>query len=838
MSTTLGKSAGIALLLAAGLLLALYAAGVFTAKPASADAHEVATLTLFQGEQRGGGTPLTLVPTFNPEVTNYTVTFPVADSTSSQTHVWVVARASRSDTTTDVSVTATGATVGSDSDPDRGDWFSGYVMTNDDTNDLTGALIKVQATAAGGASRVYNVRLRQSGEITTSKEAGKAVRLRMNVDLRARVGSDITIGLPSFGLPENIDKDDVTIDDGENRASPSDVTVSGDNVTLNMGKLLSSAGNGADENVIGVGATGTERVSITIASRADIKNPTAAGTYLVTVRSSDSHNDSGFDARFVTTVERNITVSPKSGGKSVVVTVSGTGFSSGGNVTVFRDVDEDNTFSDGDVTLGTAPVTKGKFTFETDKIDQTSKIQVVDFDGNLAAESKTFTITASIKVTPAQVSPAENLTVELVDWTQGEEVTHIRFGGANGDVVAASGNADATGEKATAQVPQNARLGNLKVEALVGSTSKASASVTVRAHTLTISPDTVVPGQQVTIQGSGFGSGQKIDSLTFGGGANVYAGASDLSKPTSDTNGNITITVNVPNDVKPGSREVKATARNNRLGTESITVTKPTLTVNPDMGLRGTMVTLSGVGFTANDSVQIQYDRFEGDTATPRTIITANVGSTGRFTASFEVPSFARIGKTQKITVNSQLNDDFAAETINHSTPKPELSVSPATASVGATVSIGGLNFAGFAPVADLKIDDRDVKPVPTPTTKKDGSIMMDGILVPQLDPGSYTVRLEIAGEVVTRFITVTDAPVSTAPADVFEPLVEAENLTVVWHYDNATGTWTSYSPTVPAELNDLETVATGTIVWVQVSEATTFQGKSLVAGWNLITLN
>ena len=263
----------------------------------------------------------------------------------------------------------------------------------------------------------------------------------------------------------------------------------------------------------------------------------------------------------------------------------------------------------------------------------------------------------------------------------------------------------------------------------------------------------------------------------------------------------------MPNDVKPGSREVKATARNNRLGTESITVTKPALTVTPDMGLRGTMVTLTGVGFTANDSVQIQYDRFEGDTATPRTIITANVGSTGRFTASFEVPSFARIGKTQKITVNSQLNDDFAAETINHSTPKPELSVSPATAAVGATVSIGGLNFAGFAPVADLKIDDRDVKPVPTPTTKKDGSIMMDGILVPQLDPGSYTVRLEIAGEVVTRFITVTDAPVSTAPADVFEPL--GDNLIKVWYFDNTDKSWTSYepNPAVP-ELNNLETVA------------------------------
>ena len=838
MSTTLGKSAGIALLLAAGLLLALYAAGVFTAKPASADAHEVATLTLFQGEQRGSGAPLTLVPAFNPEVTNYTVTFPVADSTSSKTHVWVVARASRSDTTTDVSVTATGATVGSDSDPDRVDWFSGYVMTNDDTNDLTGALIKVQATAAGGASRVYNVRLRQSGEITTSKEAGKPVRLRMNVDLRARVGSDITIGLPSFGLPESIDKDDVTIDDGENSAQPSDVTVSGDNVTLTMGKLKASVGNGDPDNVIGVGATGTEAVSITIASRADIKNPTAAGTYLVTVRSSDSHNDGGVDARFVTTVERNITVSPKSGGKNTTVTVSGTGFSSGGSVTIFRDVDADNTFSEGDVTLGTEMVTKGAFSFETSAITQTSNIQVVDFDGNLAAESKTFTITASIKVTPAQVSPAENLTVELVDWTEGEQVTHIRFGGANGEVVAASGNADATGEKATARVPRNARLGNLKVEALVGSTSKASASVVVQAHTLTISPTTAVPGQEITIQGSGFGNGTRIDELTFGGGANVYARTNTGTRPTADTNGNITITVDVPLDVNPGSREIRAIGDNSRLGIAPLTVPKPVLTVSPDVGRRGTPVTLTGSGFTADQSVEIKYAEYDGDDVTDQVITTVSVGSTGNFTANFNVPKFARIGKTQKITVSSPRNSAFEDQTADHRTPKPVLTLSAETAAAGSRIDISGMNFAGSAQVIDLKIHNQDVRPSPVPNTEKDGSISMPRILVPDLDAGTYTVRLEIAGEVVTKFLAVTDAPVSTAPADVFEALVESEALTVVWHYDNATGAWTSYSPTVPAELNDLESVASGTIVWIQVSEETTFQGETLRVGWSLITLD
>lgn len=838
MSTTLGKSAGIALLLAAGLIAALFAAGVFSAKPASAAAHEVETLRLYQSDQRSGGPALTLVPTFDPEVTNYTVNFP-ADADVTSTQIWVVARASSSDTTTEVTVTATGATVEDDTDgADDDHRFAGYVKINDDTNDLTGALIKVQATAAGGASRVYNVQLRQAGEITDSKVAGKAVRLTLRADIRARVGGDIVLGLKSFGLPETIDKNHVTIDDGDNAGNPRDVNVSGSNVTLTLAKLNADQPNSHADNEIGAGVDGTETVTITIASRADIKNPTAAGTYLVTIDSSASPNPSGVDARLVATVERGITVTPSTGGKNTTVTVKGTGFSSGGSVTIFRDVDEDNTFSEGDVTLGTETVTKGAFSFETSAITQTSKIQVIDYDGNFAAESKTFTITASIKVTPAEVSPAENLTVELVDWTQGDRVTHIRFGGANGEVVAASGNASATGDKATARVPRNARLGNLKVEALVGSRSVASHSVTVQAHTLTISPTSAVPGQEITIQGSGFGNGTRIDELTFGGGANVYARINTGTRPTADTNGNITITVNVPNDVNPGSREIRAIGDNSRLGTASLTVPKPVLTVSPEEGRRGTPVTLTGSGFTADQSVEIKYAEYDGDDVDHQVITTVSVGSTGNFTANFNVPKFARIGKTQKITVSSPRNSDFEDQTADHRTPKPVLTLSAETVAAGSRIDISGMNFAGSAQVTDLKIHNQDVRPSPVPNTEKDGSITMPRILVPDLDAGTYTVRIEISGEVVTKFLAVTDAPVSTAPADVFEPLVESEALTVVWHYDNATGAWTSYSPTVPAELNDLESVASGTIVWIQVSEETTFQGETLRVGWSLITLD
>ena len=73
--------------------------------------------------------------------------------------------------------------------------------------------------------------------------------------------------------------------------------------------------------------------------------------------------------------------------------------------------------------------------------------------------------------------------------------------------------------------------------------------------------------------------------------------------------------------------------------------------------------------------------------------------------------------------------------------------------------------------------------------------------------------------------------------SDVFSDLVDGGQLIVVWCYDNATRTWSSYDPAAPAEINDLQYVSTGDIVWIEVTENTVFQGTTLLQGWNLLSL-
>ena len=74
-------------------------------------------------------------------------------------------------------------------------------------------------------------------------------------------------------------------------------------------------------------------------------------------------------------------------------------------------------------------------------------------------------------------------------------------------------------------------------------------------------------------------------------------------------------------------------------------------------------------------------------------------------------------------------------------------------------------------------------------------------------------------------------------PDQVFAPLISDGSLEVVWHYDNATQSWTSFTPNVPAALNDLTVLAAGDVVWLQLAADSEFQKQPLKEGWSLIAL-
>ena len=120
-------------------------------------------------------------------------------------------------------------------------------------------------------------------------------------------------------------------------------------------------------------------------------------------------------------------------------------------------------------------------------------------------------------------------------------------------------------------------------------------------------------------------------------------------------------------------------------------------------------------------------------------------------------------------------------------------------------------------------------------------------LLVTQPSSGGRTITFQVNGLYARETATWTQGKISypynlhaggyQSPAQVFAPLISDNILVTVWHYDNATQTWSSFAPNVPEPLNDLILLAAGDIVWLQLTADQEFQEQALKQGWNLIEL-
>ena len=668
--------------------------------------------------------------------------------------------------------------------PTAGEYtFSGEFETESATVNITGdSMVTVEAAATNGddgAGDTYSA--------TSKTEPGSNQSLKVRGIVEYTTTDNIVVNLKKFGVPSSIDPSHVLVTRDGGSANPSDVEVDGTKVTLvaPFDPETSGAGN------LSAGANDTTIIDFRRA--AGITLPIRHGDYDVEVSTTETDDD-GVENKV--SVERQVKVSPTSGTRGTEVTITGKGFEDGtanvkigDNYSIDADIDEgtftatvDTAVRDNDgnnVFDGSVSDTAGD-----NDADRNTTIVVSDSDEKSAETS--FEIKPSFTFNPESPTPGEDVTISLVDISGAP--TSVTFTGADPIMnVAATDDSpavvnirDSDGDDSTTtgwkvQVPGDTRIGTVRVTIVhSGADDPLTETITIGTKSLELSPSTAVPGQEITIQGSGFKGQAVIDRATV----TIDTKPSDdtsFNPPDVDSNGNVSITMRVPNAVKNGSRQVRVTDSQNRIGVATLTVPKAAITVEPSTSLRGSTVTVSGTGFPANDLIQIKYD--------DKPIGTALTGPTGDFTGTISVPSFAGIGSTNDVEADPQLNEDAGSVTVKHSTPKPSVTLSPATAESGSLITVSGANFAGFISVRSIEIDRANVTPVPAPNTDSQGAFTAANVRVPQLDPGRYTVKVE-ADQMVTAFLEVVVAVAPSAPADVFGSL--GDRLTRVWQFDNA----------------------------------------------------
>ena len=716
----------------------------------------------------------------------------------------------------------------------------------------------IATVVQGDSSRTVSLNL--TGVNLTSTEPSAAVRVEITTDAGTSVpaGEDIVVTLGGFGIPSTIDANSVLItSDWFNGYSgpPADIVVGEKGkVTLS---LASRYANGDAASPIYSG----RNYSVVFKQSAGITNPASAGEKTITVSDRDTE-----DAKYKVTIERVVKLSVAAGKRGTATTATLLGFADG-TATV--------NLNDSKLAEVTIAANVGTLEIDTTSADfkaqeAGNKITATDADGNPQDKSATFRISPMVTLDPAKTQVSKDVTIKLSDWVANDTISKVEIGGTSVDttpatvITGAAGSATEGTATFTVNVPKEANRGtqtvkvtgtNLAYGALPPPAAQnpvsAKASLMIDVITLSVEPKSAVPGQQVTVTGSGFKGGataeMRATEIKVG---DIVVPAKDISGSSNTTStGAITVTFEVPTidankkALATGDLTIEITeTESKRVGEATLTVPKAAITLSPTESSYGSTVTVSGTGFVANESVDIIYAVEGGTDEQTDEVSLARVDGSGQFEATFEVPSFAKSGKAHKVTAKDR--DSYRSANAEHTLPAAAITMSPMEVAIGQTITITGANFPLYQNLNELKIGTTDKTPSPKPLVGADGTFTVTTV-VPQLALGPQPVSVRIgegaSAVPVTDNIRIVEVAAPSAPAEVFASL--GARLVRVWQFDNATQTWSYYDPRPEfAEHNTLATVASGQIVTVIVSEGDSIPFNStpgmLYAGTNQVVLD
>jgi hypothetical protein len=159
----------------------------------------------------------------------------------------------------------------------------------------------------------------------------------------------------------------------------------------------------------------------------------------------------------------------------------------------------------------------------------------------------------------------------------------------------------------------------------------AEATFTVEPE-IDINVTSGIPGDRVTITGTGFGEDVSLDITLDGRGANIVA-----DDDNTDNEGSFVATIEVP-EVDEGTYDIEVEDDDrNRAQAQFMVDISTEISINPVTSLAapgnvGQNVTISGAGFNPNSTITITY------TSHPITVATTTSNADGDFLATFQVP--------------------------------------------------------------------------------------------------------------------------------------------------------------------------------------------------------
>ena len=713
--------------------------------------------------------------------------------------------------------------------------FSGAFLDGSRTSVAVGGatMLTVAAAATGGPNQPEAKPETQPGIKLSSQEPGAAVQITIAASAAVAIepNQDITVDLGAFSVPWTIADSAINISSDAFDGSPSNVLVNGNRVTMTVPNVKAN-GDDQIESVMG-------NYTIRIKQSAGIRNAASGGEKTVRWVENSPNSDAAANKEAKATIQRVINLSMTHGTRGTMTTATFKGFSNGTTtVNLNGETLDEVTIEDN---AGTLEIDTTSTKFLANRAGG-NEITATDGSGNPQDASGRFTIDPKVVLDPQETSVSKMVTVKLSDWPVNNLITEVRIGATTSNPTTSRSTDGEGNAKFMVLVPPGVNRGSqtVKVTGTKGTMEtapSASAPLKVGVLSLTAQPAMVVPGQQITIQGTGFVANDSFESVNVGG---IAVPVHPVVKASSS--GDVVITIKIPSPrsgagIGPGKRTISVSATgSNRVAEGEIEVPKAAIKLSPEISRRGTTVSISGTGFPSGDLVQVKYEE-DG------VLVTVAAGSadvSGALSIDFVVPPYARIGGKHSVEATSVgIYADVTAKA-THETPGAMVTLSAQQISPGENITISGVNFPAFAPVAVMRIGGVDVRTAPAPSTSVEGDFESTA-LVPHLELGNQTVSIRVRQTTVTTFVelvTATDEDV-TDPEELFKPL--GDRLVRVWYLERSTQVWKFFDPDPDAApFNTLTQVLSGQTVSIMISpgDNIVFQDLTLYPGTNPIALD
>ena len=367
-------------------------------------------------------------------------------------------------------------------------------------------------------------------------------------------------------------------------------------------------------------------------------------------------------------------------------------------------------------------------------------------------------------------------------------------------------------------------------------TSKNS-KITVTGSELTASITDVLPNETITITGNGFGTQTCIDvgkiqldgvALQVDDESTSTCRDGDYKAVEVSNSGQFVATITIwPEDISVGADNPTLISGTHTLdvedsagfvGSTRLTIAEPTISVVPDVVGPRDYVVITGTNWPIDNSDNSNSGLVSvviSDDANPRTY-SVYPDNAGRFTIEHRVSKDAAIPSTNQVKGSHSDVVKIGSFTV----PAATVTVTPTQAQPGDTISLSATDMKPYAEADYVKVGGTTYND-PGANSDIDGNITIDDVLVPGLDPGTYSVIINVDGTVAIGELEV----LSEGPTGLSATLPEAvetvgDELMRMFHFNGVDKTWSFFDPRPEfAGLNTLTSMVNGQPYWILVSE-------------------